>query len=343
MPPQRDKARRVAAVAAAAADRLRLDRGGQEPVGRDVTGVRDRDRSAGAAAAALAAERDEAGRGRAVAAAGADRLGENARREAVLRRERPSVVGLRRAGVAARATLGSDVDQSAAAAAVAAAAANRLRLEGGGEKALGQNRAAVRRLGAPAGTAVRRAAADRHEAARGGAVAAAAADRLGEHAGPELAQRRDLAGVVVGLRVAAAAAAAAGCADRDEAAAPAAVAAAGPDRLRLDAECERPLRVDGAAVVGDRHGSAVAAGAAAAADRDETAGPAAVAAAAADRLPDDADRKLPGGGDVAGTRDTDGSAVAASRAVASERDDSGRAAGVAAAAADRLADNAERA
>src|SRR5258708_7178505 len=129
---QRDQAGRKAAIAAAAANRLGKDAGGESAV-RDKPGVvgSDQDAPPGPAAAAFAANREYADRTTAIAAAAANRLGKDRVRGNTAHRTVLHDVGVVIDGdlhaVAGCAAATAEAQSSNGKTAVAAAAPNRLR------------------------------------------------------------------------------------------------------------------------------------------------------------------------------------------------------------------------
>ncbi len=235
---ERDEAGRGRAVAAAAADRLRLDRAGEGAVRGHIACIGDADGPARAADAALGAESDERDGIAGVAAAAAQRLGEDADRPIAHGLDRRAGDDDRRAGVAAaRAVARVRKEQAEAVGAAAAAAAGAARLDAVGvpaERRDGGSRCGIGlRDAAPAGVvaAVRRTA----EEAAAAAVAAGAALAEGADADLVVGQRRDPAALEGDDHVAAEAALAAVAAVARGAGGVAAVAAAAADAGRGDA------------------------------------------------------------------------------------------------------------
>ena len=367
------KIEREAAIAATAADRLHDQAGRIRLMGGDRGARGVVFHGAGSAAAlAIAADADgeaeaDADDTAAIAAAAADRLHDDAGRTLAPCLDRAVIgrvhghAGPGRAGTAADAQVrhrGEGADEAA----IATAAADRLHDQAGRIRAVGrdglcpplwrteEDLAAIAALGSRAADADRGAEAAGDDEA---AIAATAAERLRDDAGRAVLECLDAAaGGHVDLLAGAAGAALAADPDGDHARSAqrkAAIAATAADRLRQDAggirAVRRNLRVGD--VVG--HHVAVAAGRAAAAngDRGDGAGretAAAIAAAAADRLRQDADRRIAVGADdgaVSGLVDVHRPAIAARTATAADGNRyvgarRKRETAIAAAAADRL-------
>src|SRR5690606_6772457 len=345
---------REAAVAAAAADRLREDAVGPVARGADQGIHRRRDAAdddrpfpgghgdrvavaAGTAGTAdrRAGEQRPADRVGAVAAAAADRL----RKDAV---GIPSGGGqvaagrdLHRGRRPAGGAVPADVDELAAGrTAVATAAADRLGLDRARVRAPRDDAARVLDLHGFPVTARGAGAAQGHQRFAGPARAAAAAHALGENAAGEVAGRDQAARIVDGY-LAGGAAAAARAAEGDQAGGRAAAAAAATDALGENRIRTVALRADETAV-DDLHGAAVTATAAAAAPGERPAGAAGRAAAAADRLREQPARAEARRRDLRGARDGDRTARAAAPAGVPHGDEAARGSAEAAAAADGL-------
>ena len=300
---------RAAAIAAAAADRLRENprrgrsAGAVEP-GEDVAAVGDCHSAGVGARAACAAIGEEAARGAAIAAAAADRLRENARRARSAGLKKPLVRQADGAALCRARAVAAQREQASGIGAVAATATDRLTLDGVGAEPERCNRSAIEDLNVPAGAAAGTAAAKRDCADDGPGAAAAATDRLGKNALGELTFRR-YGAIGVDDDLTAGASRAAVAAARIEQAEPArAAAAAAAETVGRDPVGEVAESDDRSA----RHGidlglSGLAGAAAAAADKNQ---PAAIARTAA--VPPLADRRDP---DIALSGRCDGAGVEA--------------------------------
>ena len=312
-----------AAVAAAAADRLRTDRRRIVSGGRDPPGVGDIDRVAIARFASRAAERDETTRISARAAAAADRLREDPARAFAFGFDGPIVGDGHLVAVAARSATPTERDDAAGTRARAAAAADRLRDDRVRKVALGQNASAAAdgdvdhaRM-RPAATA----GAEAHHTAGHPCIAATATDRLRKDASSVLTVRLQRAVHRHG-DIASGRARATGPAHREDAARTATRTAGTADRLREDSVGAITLSIDFCARL-DGHFDRAAAltGATIAAERDRAARDLRRAATAADRLRHHrmaihAERLRKA---VAAQRDAGASAITARSAVGSER------------------------
>ncbi len=175
---------RAAAVAAAAADRLRenaLRPGRRRAIcsSKDIARIRDVDCAAVGAGAAVAARREETGGCAAIAAAAADRLSDDARRQRARRRQGPTIGDANRAALRRAGPGSAERDEAASAGAIAALPADRLRLDRDRAGAEGRNRARVGHGDDAAIAAGVSVAAQSDEADDSAGGAAAAANRLG--------------------------------------------------------------------------------------------------------------------------------------------------------------------
>ncbi len=351
---QHGLADRIAARAAAAADRLRENGRGIVAGGGDgrrtaigaggEIAVADGNKTAiaadpAAAADANADEHAEIEHVAAIAAAAADRLGRKPIGEIAAGIDRTVFQeGLNRAGIAAFAAIAADGKQAETASARAAAAADRLRQNAGRGIARGLHGTAIVNLDEAAGPAAAAAAADNQLAAakRAGSTPAAA-DRLGDDAARTIAEGRDDAGIGDRNMAAIAAKSAVAAKADDRGDRQVARAATAGDRLDQHAGRQIAACVDQAGIGrGDRAAiAALSAGAASPEHGDEIA---AGASAAADRLQGNGRGIIAEGLGLRAAvgRKGDAPAIAANAAAAGLADECRIVAAIAACPADRL-------